>query len=250
MIAELERAEAEAFASLMSAAGLPVTRIAGAVCWAAPGIPDMQLNRVGGLGLERDPSDEKLDEIEAFFRGHGNRFAISLTPGPLHDRLLERGYTSGYRWMKFRRDASPAGSVTTELVVEETDDADAYGSVIAEAFGLPTGGEFFGGVVGRPGWTLFLARAGDEVAGGAALFLDDAGVGWLGIGGTRAAFRGKGAQNALISARIEHGRALGAHAFTTETGETVDDRPNGSYRNILRGGFVEAYLRPNLLSPE
>ena len=121
--------------------------------------------------------------------------------------------------------------------------------MIAEAFGLPTGAGFFGGVVGRPGWTLFLARAGDEVAGGAALFLED-GVGWLGIGGTRPAFRGQGAQNALIAARIEHGRALGAHTFTTQTGERVPDRPSGSYRNILRGGFVDTYLRPNLHSPE
>jgi hypothetical protein len=249
VIAELERAEAEAFASVMSAAGLPVIRVAGAVCWAARGIPDTQLNRVGGLGLERDPSDEELDEIEAFFRGHGNRFAISLTPGPLHDRLLERGYTAGYPWMKFRRDASPAPTITTELTVEETTDAEAFGSVVAEAFGLPTGGAFFGGLVGRPGWTIFLARDGGDVAGGAALFLED-GVGWLGIGGTRPEFRGKGAQNALIAARIEHGGGLGAHAFTTETGERVEGRPSGSYRNILRGGFAETYLRPNLLSPE
>jgi hypothetical protein len=249
VIAELERAEAEAFASLMSAAGLPVTRVAGAVCWAAPGIPDIQLNRVAGLGLERDPTDEELDEIEAFYRGHGSRFAVSLTPGALHDRLLERGYASGYRWMKFRRDASPAAPATTELTVEETTDAAAYGSVISEAFGLPTGGAFFGGVVGRPGWTLFLARAGDEVAGGAALFLEN-GVGWLGIGGTAPKFRGQGAQNALIAARIEHGRALGAHTFTTETGERVPDRPSGSYRNIVRGGFTEMYLRSNLHSPE
>jgi hypothetical protein len=249
VIAELERAEAEAFASLLSAAGLPVTRVAGAVCFAAPRISDIQLNRVAGLGLERDPSDEELDEIEAFFRGHGSRFAISLTPGSLHDRLLERGYAAGYPWMKFRRDVSPAPQVTTELGVEETTDADAFSAVIAEAFGIPVGSGFFGGVVGWPGWTLFLARAGDDIAGAAALFLED-GVGWLGIGGTRPAFRGKGAQNALIAARIEHGRALGARAFTTETGERVADRPSGSYRNILRGGFIETYVRANLHSPE
>lgn len=249
MIAELERAEAEAFASVMSAAGLPVIRVAGAVCFAAPDVPDIQLNRVAGLGVEREPSDDELDEIEAFYRGHASRFAISVTPGPLHDRLLERGYTAGYPWMKFRRDASPTPPVTTELTVEETTDADAFGAVVAEAFGIPASAGFFGGILGRPGWTLFLARQGDDVAGGAALFIAD-GVGWLGMGGTRAEFRGKGAQNALIAARIEHGRALGAHAFTTETGERVDDRPSGSYRNILRGGFVETYLRPNLHSPE
>jgi hypothetical protein len=249
VIPELEQAEAEAFASVMSAAGMPVLRVAGAVCFAAPGIPDIQLNRVAGLGVERDPSDEELDEIEAFYRGHGSRFAVSLTPGALHDRLLQRGYTAGYAWMKFRRDASLAPQVETELTVEATTDGDAFGSVVGEAFGMPAASGFFGGVVGRPGWTLFLAHAGDDTAGGAALFLAD-GVGWLGIGGTRPAFRGRGAQNALIAARIEHGRELGAHAFTTETGERVDDRPNGSYRNILRGGFTEAYVRPNLLSPE
>ncbi len=249
VIAELERAEAEAFASVMSAAGMPVIRVAGAVCFAAPGIADLQLNRVAGLGVERDPSDEELDEIEAFYRGHGSRFAVSLTPGPLHDRLLERSYTAGYAWMKFRRDASPAPQVTTELTVEETNDGATFGSVVAEAFRMPAASGFFGGVGGRPGWTLFLARDGDDIAGGAALFLAN-GVGWLGIGGTRDAFRGRGAQNALIAARIEHGRALGAHTFTTETGARVDDRPGGSYRNILRGGFVESYVRPNLLAPE
>jgi hypothetical protein len=249
VIAELERAEAEAYGSLMSAAGLPVIRVAGAVCFAAPGISDVQANRVAGLGLEHDPTDDELDEIETFFRGHRSRVAISVVPGLLHDRLLERGYEAGYAWMKFRRDASPAAPVTTALSVEETTDAEAFGSVVAEAFGFPTARGFFGALAGRPGWTLFLARDGDDVAGAAALFLE-AGVGWLGFGGTRPAFRGKGAQNALIAARIEHGRALGAHVFTTETGERVPDRPSGSYRNILRGGFVEVYLRPNLRSPE
>jgi GNAT superfamily N-acetyltransferase len=249
VIPELERAEAEAFASVMSAAGLAVARVGGAVCFAAPGIPDIQLNRVSGLGLERDPSDDELDEIEAFFRGHGNRFAISLTPGPLHDRLVERGYTEGYAWMKFRRDAFPASPVTTELSIAETTDGDAFGSVVAEAFELPAGGGFFGGVVGRPGWTLFLCRAGGQPAGAAALFIYE-GVGWFGIAGTVPEHRGKGAQSALLAARIARGLELGAHAFTTETGERVPDRPSGSYRNILRAGFEETYLRPNLLAPE
>jgi hypothetical protein len=249
VIAELERAEAEGYGSVMSAVGVPVIRVAGAVCFAAPGIPDIQANRVAGLGVERDPTDGELDEIETFFRDHGSRAAISLTPNSLHDRLLERGYTAGYPWMKFRRDAAPVAPVTTELNVEQTTDGEAFGAVVAEAFGLPTGSGFFGGLAGRPGWTLFLARDGDDVAGAAALFLE-AGVGWIGFGGTRPAFRGKGAQNALIAARIEHGRSQGARAFTTETGERVPDRPSGSYRNILRAGFEEAYLRPNLLAPE
>ena len=113
MIAELERAEAEAFASLMERAGLPVLRAGGAVCFAAPGTADIQVNRVVGLGVDRDPTDAELEEIEAFFRGHGSRYAVSLTLGPLYDRLLERGYAHGYAWMKFRRSESPVGSTGT-----------------------------------------------------------------------------------------------------------------------------------------
>ena len=37
--------------------------------------------------------------------------------------------------------------------------------------------------------------------------------------------------------------------MTTETGEHVEGKPDQSYRNILRAGFREAYLRPNWLSP-
>ena len=31
----------------------------------------------------------------------------------------------------------------------------------------------------------------------------------------------------------------------TETGELVDDRPSGSYGNILRAGFEPEYVWPN-----
>jgi hypothetical protein len=41
---------------------------------------------------------------------------------------------------------------------------------------------------------------------------------------------------------------VGATVVVTETGETVDGRPEHSYRNILRAGFEPAYVRPNYIS--
>ena len=38
-------------------------------------------------------------------------------------------------------------------------------------------------------------------------------------------------------------------ALTVETGERIDGRPSTSYRNILRAGFAETYLRANWRSP-
>jgi GNAT superfamily N-acetyltransferase len=248
VIAELERAEAEAFASFFESAELPVLRVGDAVCFAAPGVSDMQLNRVVALGVSQPVSDAELDEIADFYRAAGTRYAVSTADPALAERLVARGYAPGYAWMKFARDGAPAAAETT-LRVEETTDPLEFGRVVSTVFGLPETASFFGGIVGREGWTMLVARDGSEAVAAAAVFVHD-GVGWLGIAGTLPAHRGKGAQNALLAARIERGRELGAHAFTTETGERQGSRPNGSYRNILRAGFAEAYLRPNLLSPE
>ena len=250
MDARLELVEAAAFASLHNAA--PVLQIAGATCYATPALPDsVMLNRVVALGVTGPVGDATLDEIDAFFRGAGVRYGVSLAPGAdatLDARLRGRGFADGYAWMKFRRGVEPAPEAAG-LRVEETLDGEAFGSTVAAAYGLPpAGAAVFRGLAGQPGWHLFLAWDGDEPAGAAALFVRGE-VAWLGGAGTRPEHRGKGAQTALLAARIERARALGLQALTTETGERVPDRPSGSYRNIVRAGFAEAYLRPNLVSP-
>ena len=70
-------------------------------------------------------------------------------------------------------------------------------------------------------------------------------AGWLGVASTRADYRGRGAQSALLAARIERAGELGLRLLVTETGAAEDDEPGTSYRNILRAGFEPAYVRPN-----
>lgn len=251
--ARVEQAEAAAFADLYESAGLPVLRIAGAVCYASPAAPQStMLNRVTGLGLAGPVTDANLDEIDTFFRAAGATYAVSVAPSAdssLVSLLEARGFTAGYAWMKFRRDLSPPPPVETRLRIAETDDGAALGRVVGAAFGLPDeAASTFSNLGGRPGWHLFLARDGDEPVGGAALFAHE-GVGWLGGAGTLAERRGLGAQNALLAARIARGGALELSTLTTETGERLPDRPSNSYRNILRAGFEEAYLRPNFVAP-
>jgi GNAT superfamily N-acetyltransferase len=88
------------------------------------------------------------------------------------------------------------------------------------------------------GWTCLLALDGDEPAGAAGLYAAG-GAAYLGLAGTLPEHRGKGAQNALLAARIRRAAELGCDLLTTETGERRDDRPSNSYRNILRAGFTE-----------
>jgi GNAT superfamily N-acetyltransferase len=75
------------------------------------------------------------------------------------------------------------------------------------------------------------------------------GVGWLGFGATLAKYRGRGAQSAILAARIEDARKQGCPTVVTETGELEEGRPSSSYRNILRAGFREAFVRPNYRAP-
>ena len=76
------------------------------------------------------------------------------------------------------------------------------------------------------------------------MLIDD-GIAEFGIAATLEPARGRGCQLALLHRRILDAAEAGCHTLFVETGERVPGRPSPSYRNILRAGFVEAYLRPN-----
>jgi GNAT superfamily N-acetyltransferase len=261
--AGLELVEADGYGEMFRAApdsvrrahGVDACEVAGATCILLGAVPgQLMLNRVNGLGLRGPVGDAHLDEIDAFFRAGGTQYAIGvspLAPPDLAPRLAERGFQPGYAWMKFRRGVEPPPRVETTLRVEQVgaDRASAFGTIVARGFGLPDfAAEWFAAVAERPRFRLFLAYDGDEPAGAGALFVDD-GVGWLGAAATLPEHRRKGAQGAILAARIRAARELGLRALATETGERTADRPSGSYRNILRLGFEERYLRPNYVSP-
>ena len=253
MDAGLELAEAAAYGALFESAGLPVLRIGGAVCTVARFVPDNpMLNRVTGLGLDGPADDGELDEIESFFAAHGTRYAVAVSPSAPPDlgrRLRERGFADGYAWMKFRRGVDEPQTAGTALRVVQVSDGTDFGPIVSAAFGLPAAvAGMFEHLPELAGWHCFVAYDGDSPAGVAAMFAHE-GIGWLGAAGTVEQHRGKGAQTALLAARIRRARELGLDAVTTETGERTADRPSASYRNILRAGFAEAYVRPNLVLP-
>jgi hypothetical protein len=249
-VIELERIEAAGYASLFARGEQSATaRTGGAVCIAYPPLASVtMINRATLVEEEID-----IDAIEAFFSEQGVRFAVGVAPGrePLERELERRGYERGYAWMKFSR---PTGDlpadVSTDLRVGQagTADADAFALVECEAYGMPEGASLWAGAVGAPNTHVFIAWAGDEPAA-AGLVHVDGGYAWLGAGGTRPDFRRRGGQGAVLAARLRLAAELGAHTVATETGEQMPDRPSNSYRNILRHGFQEQYLRPNWIAP-
>ncbi len=252
--AQLERAEAAAFESIARLGDWPTMRVGEAVCIAAPAAPgNTMFNRVTGLGLDGEASDATLDAIAAFFREVGTQYAIAASPVAPRDlprRLKARGFDTGYGWMKFGRGVEEPEEVSTNVEVRESADGAEVPSIVAAGYGVPAEvAAAFERIAKAEEWHCFVATLDAEPVGTGALFVHE-GVGWLGAAATLPDKRRLGAQNALLAARVQRGRATGCEALTVETGKSTDDRPSNSYRNILRAGFRELYVRPNYVSPQ
>ena len=142
-----------------------------------------------------------------------------------------------------------AGRRATDLRVGDAESPADFGTAFAEGYGLPAAlADFAAAVVGRPGWHCFVAYDGRTPVGAGALF-ESGDAGWLGAAATVPSHRGRGAQSAILAARVERARERGLRVLITETGVPRDGRPGASYRNIVKSGFEPTYVRPNYASP-
>lgn len=255
MIPPAELGELEAFRSLL--AGHAQAEIGGAVCTCLETAPSSALfNRALGVGLAEPATEAALDEIDAFFAERGLSHGIPLTPEAqpreLPRWLEARGFHRGYAWTKFTRGPEPPPRIESDLRVEEVGDqhADLFADVFVRAYATPeVARALLEGIPGSKGWRCFVAFEGDEPAATGALFITGT-VGWVGAAGTLPEFRRRGAQGALLAARIDAGREAGCETLVTETGEPVAGRPENSYRNLVRAGFEPLYVRQNYVSSE
>lgn len=200
-----------------------------------------------------EASEQDLGPAIAWAEERGVTPFVPVTPGlrgsgRTEAWLRERGFERAHSWVKFVRDPHPPRFPTSdEVKVVEISSADEepFGAIAAVGFGLPAwGAEFFAHLPGRPGWHCYVAKVGGEPQACGAMVLAE-GIAELGIGATLEEARGRGCQTALLHRRICDAAAAGCEALFVETGERVSGRPSASYRNVLRAGFEEAYLRPN-----
>jgi GNAT superfamily N-acetyltransferase len=121
--------------------------------------------------------------------------------------------------------------------------AEGVDQAMREAFGAPTEvSGWMGALIERDGWHVYVALDGATVVATGSFFAR-AEAAWLGITCTRPAHRGRGAQSALLAARIEGARAVGARWLSLETDDDTPEKPNPSHRNVARAGFAVAYRR-------
>ena len=233
-----------------------VEEAGGAVVMRFPEAPDSpMLNRIVGLGIERPAGEDDVDAALAAI-GPGTTFYVAVAPSAqpteLPTWLAGRGLEPGWGWMAFHRAVTPVPEARTALriaPVRSAEQARALARIACAGYGLPPTLETDLARAPDAGWLCWLALDGDEPVAAAGMFVDEKAA-YLGLAATLPAHRGKGAQGALLAARIGKAAELGCDTVLTETGERRDDHPSNSYRNILRAGFreehvVENWTRPN-----
>lgn len=264
-VREADAIEAEAWRDMIDAAppgfrsgvGLRAEIVHGATAIAASGIPITLFNRTIGAGLFEEPTEESIGDIIAWHAAASPSCAWihvgAATPPLVREVLEKRGFTrpARARWAKFLRRHGSIPDAPTELAIREIAEAerDALGALIARAHEMPPPmAGWVAALAARPSWTAFGAFDGDAMVAGGMLYSRGTRA-WLGLGGTLPSHRRRGAQRALMSARIERALASGSHTIATETGEPIAGEVNPSLQNMVRSGFVRVDGRENLASP-
>jgi GNAT superfamily N-acetyltransferase len=231
-----------------------VLPIAGGVASYAE--PDSPLNKVAGLGFAGPPEPDDLEKIERAYAAVGAPVQIELAT--LADAaVLEVLAGRGYRLVSFENvlgralggPIEPVGAPGVEIRPSGDDEFDAWLAVTVEAAlhpdtqGVPWLEEFPREILENAerdaaGLTRrYLARLDGVPAGGGSMRLAG-GIAQLTGAGTAPAFRRRGIQSALLSARLAAATAAGCDlaVITVQPGSK-------SQQNAQRRGFALLYTR-------
>jgi GNAT superfamily N-acetyltransferase len=253
---QASRASADAMARLDPASGASVREVAGGLAiFAGVGSP---LTQGLGMGLAGPVTAAELDAMEAH-----------LCPGGLSTRQLEicpfvdptlpallaaRGYRVN-EWQLLWTRAIPSAPIEPperpELALHvrrvQTGEEEIFLRVVLAGFLESEDVPADALALMRPtafavDHELYLAFAGDEPIGGGALAWSG-GVALVNGSGVRPAFRRRGAQGALLRARLERARELGCEIACSSTLPGTASR-----RNMERHGFQVAYPKIVMLA--
>ncbi len=213
------------------------------------------IGRATGVGLDRPFTGKDLNRIEQFYRSHKAPAQVDLCP--LHDAdvfamFKERGYAIVelnnvlYRKLDAEEKFPPAAP-ECEIRRSLPSEAETAGAIVEGAF-FPDGApEAFRGLI-APFYQMERALAfvasveGQTVACGTGLVIPEHRIFALCGAGTRAEFRGRGLQTALLRARMAAAVEAGCEyaAVVTQGGTT-------SQRNAERLGFRVAYSKVTVI---
>jgi hypothetical protein len=208
--------------------------------------PRSPVTQTFGLGLFQTPQSADLDRIEAFF--HDRDAAVFHEVSPMADKALlamlgERGYRpvelTTILFQTLPAAARPDGSIAVRI--PEEGDREVWARTFATGWGESAETSDLLSVMrvagAREGAIDFLAEIDGQPVAAGGLCIHE-GVAVFAGASTIHEFRGRGAQKALLAARLRHAEEMGCDLamMGAEPGSV-------SQRNAERQGFRIAYTR-------
>lgn len=242
---------ARAHASRFPESGSTAEPFAGG--WAIFAGVDSPLTQAFALGLSGPVEEDEIARMEAFFGGHGAATNVELCPYAdlsIVEVFRKRGYSlielSNVLVRKLAaEDAQWSFAGGVRIRQTERHEAPMWAETVARGF-MPEGElpqmiiDLFTTSLDSAAGAYFLAEIDGQIAGGGMLTIRE-GVASLGGAATLTGFRGRGAQTALLRARLAFAAEQGCEiAMVTTMPGTI------SQRNAERQGFRVVYTRSKL----
>ncbi|MGH3169570.1 MAG: GNAT family N-acetyltransferase [Trebonia sp.] len=264
----IERVEAEAYAEFSASAattardalGTRQLRIGGGVALAMPYDSSGFFSKTIGLGFAEPITAQLLSQIIEFYREQGMpsaslRIAPRSVPADwagICAKLGLREEPPGEVKLvgDLRTLAAGSGPVRLDaglrVVQISPGQVEEWARVMFEGYGLPVDPhhEMAIGVYGKPGWYSFAVLEGDAIIAAANLYVHGSVADLFGSA-TLPKARRRGAQSALIAARIATARDAGCTWLLGDTDAEGPGEHNSSLHNMLRAGLDFRYLRQN-----
>ncbi|HYI13832.1 MAG TPA: hypothetical protein VEX37_00455 [Thermomicrobiales bacterium] len=252
MTARVERAENDSFLTLYQAAAATCEtgqlEIDGIWTVWSPHDDDPGFSCVLNLSDAADPK-AMLARIEPAVRSRGATILGIDAPPTLAARLTEAelteiGFIGDYQECIWGRSIDPNESFLAasdpRISRVTPDERDIFARVLNLGYEVEEDsvrGRIFASTIGLPGWYHYLVRFDGEPGSASVLYVTES-VAQLFVATTMPAYRGQGAQQALIQRRLADGQAAGCDLATSQT---ITD--NASPRNMARHGFEPLHLR-------
>ncbi|MGB0035277.1 MAG: GNAT family N-acetyltransferase [Candidatus Acidiferrales bacterium] len=212
---------------------------------------DSPATQAEGLGLHGPVSEDEFTRLEEFFRSRGSSVFIEVCP-MADPSFIESLGKRGYRVVEFSnmllRKVDPAETFTPAapgIIVrpispgEEQLHAETVARGFADHFAVTD--EMIAMIQGffsrSSGFVAYFVLVDGKVAGGGALKIRNRIAGLFGAS-TLPEFRNRGAQSAVISARLEIARTSGC-----DLAMSITQPSSVSQRNLERAGFSVVYTR-------
>jgi GNAT superfamily N-acetyltransferase len=243
----MHRYQSEAPAATRAELGISSARFGAGVALVMRDDPSTYWNKA--LGFDEPVTGDLIGDVIEFYRSErapraGIQIAPALLPPDWDEIAAVHGLRAGGGIHKLaaRIDELPPGRREVRVDEVGAEHAAEWAAIMLDAFGMPVEGglgDMLAAVVTNPAFRAFGVWDGDRLVAVGNLLVRGP-VASLNAGATTPAYRGRGAQSALIAARVEAAAAAGCEWVVAETGES-----GSSFNNFRRAGLRSRYLRRN-----